>query len=196
MSKVELEKDPRDVERHFMFPPQPRKADEVTAEQKAAEDAAPVSQLVVPIHHNEMIIPLEDAEAGARVDYGGRPAYVGADVWYIHTRGVGPGARQIAVFCKLHSRLSRESEKWNLSVQWNPSGRWDKLVGREFSETPQEGYWCWPVVPKIGPGSHDLTLVGIRDRLEELGEQIAKLVEQAAKRDEQIAALTELLESK
>lgn len=113
-------------------PPPPPKARPVTD----AEISAPAP--VVPARTLPALSP------SARVIYGGRPAYVGADCWFITT--TLDGYEVIALPARLFRRGYVQPDLWTLSVQGDP-GAMPTEYTAEFSETPTLQHWCWPVVP-------------------------------------------------
>ncbi len=117
-------------------PPPPPKAASVQAEEK--EKAEPELQLLTP-------------PKGAKVFYGGRPVYIGADVWYIHT---DPSGQQLEVKpAKLFIRNKINPDLWTLNVYFFVGGTPMAMHDVNFSAKPKHGCWCWPNVP-VAPKSN------------------------------------------
>lgn len=111
--------------------------------------------------------PLVMEPEGCRVDYAGKPGYVGARVWYITTKPSirGKDKELEAKPGILYSRAAHSadpnhplSDRWDVSVQiFGESTK--KFHGIAFSETPQLGCWMWPQIPEVGqPGDMDLVI--------------------------------------
>lgn len=82
---------------------------------------------------------------GARVDYGGRPAWVGACVWYCLEDEFEPGTLRVMP-ATLMSRNYTDPSLWEIVI-YHPDASSFPADAVPFSEAPKEGYWCWPVIP-------------------------------------------------
>ena len=87
------------------------------------------------------IAPVPD---GARMDYGGKPAWVGARVWYCLEDDFQPGTLRVLP-ADLMSRNYTDPSVWELVV-YHPDATNFPADAVPFSEVPKEGCWCWPVI--------------------------------------------------
>lgn len=106
---------------------------------KAGRDAK-----VVEVPKPDMqIAPIPD---GARTDYGGRPAWIGARVWYCLEDEFEPGTLRVLP-ADLMSRNYTDPSAWEIVV-YHPDASNFPADAVQFSEVPKEGCWCWPVIPE------------------------------------------------
>ena len=87
-----------------------------------------------------------------RSNYGGKPAFIGATVWYVHTDPTGLAVQ--AVPAVLFERNPVNPDSWNLSVTTFCGAVPISMFEISFSEPnadgtlrpDQIGTWCWPFV--------------------------------------------------
>lgn len=93
--------------------------------------------------------PISEPKPAVIEFYGGRPAYIGVDVWYCrHEASFNDEATRLETLPgKLFARGLVDPNSWTLSVHFYASAMPDAVHDIEFSETPMHGRWCWPVVP-------------------------------------------------
>ena len=78
--------------------------------------------------------------------YGGKPAYVGVDVWYCR---LDASTEQLGVLPgKLFARGYVNPDLWTVSVTWAAGLIPDGMPDVGFSEEPKHGHWTWPVIPQ------------------------------------------------
>ena len=82
-----------------------------------------------------------------RVDYGGKAAYVGAQVWYWHLNADSK---------KLEPRPAMPFERnylnpdnWLLSVRFFAAGANEDIHNVPYSDEPKLAHWSWPIVPEV-----------------------------------------------
>lgn len=93
--------------------------------------------------------PMVLVPEGARVDYGGRAAYVGASIWYVHTEA----GRLIPLPGMLFRRSKTQPDLWSLKSYYHEGDRGTMRANIPFctAEEIKEGCWMWPVVPDVWP---------------------------------------------
>ena len=147
-------------------------------------------------------LPLLADPPGCQTLYGGKPGYVGAECWYIHTKPLGVKMeRLIAVPAMLFQRSPfaetqghPKQNTWMLRLQWTPKDS-RQMLDIAFSETPQFGCWCWPLkgedAAKIGleVTSADKVTETVKAAVAEMKAECAELVAAMTKKLREAEAL-------
>lgn len=121
--------------------PKPVKAPTKPIQTPAQQMPAP--EPVVETEPQPSLPPLAD---GTQTIYGGRPAYVGAIVWFCRKSQFDP-LKLVVQPAMLHERRILNSRQWTLNVFSHPGAPPRVQRDVEFSETPQDCCWTWPIIP-------------------------------------------------